>query len=191
MSRKYKESANCRLEGEYAFRRRKVIIPLMMQPQYDADGWLGAIVGTKIYYKVTSPDEIGNAVKGVLKELKKIGLKAASTTASDPKPTTPTVPAPTPKDSNLPPKTNKEAISWDVAQVGGWLQRVDLGHHRAKFEEHRINGKALAWLASALRKVPPNPTEALLSPWNGGYLGFTCAVDYMCFMFELEKLSFV
>jgi len=72
LSRKYKESPNCRLEGEYAFKRRKTIIPLLMQPQYDADGWLGAVVGTKIYYKFTHQDHFEAGIEGVLKELRKL-----------------------------------------------------------------------------------------------------------------------
>ncbi len=38
-SRKYKESAACRTEAEYAFTLRKPIIPLRMENNYTADGW--------------------------------------------------------------------------------------------------------------------------------------------------------
>ena len=36
-------------EAEYAFARRKQIIPLMMEENYTPDGWLGVILGAKIY----------------------------------------------------------------------------------------------------------------------------------------------
>lgn len=51
VSEKYYLSPNCRLEAEYAVRLQKPIIPLIMQPDYMPLGWLGIIVGGKIYYK--------------------------------------------------------------------------------------------------------------------------------------------
>jgi len=41
MTEKYKQSPNCRVEGEYAFQLNRPIIPLIMQPNYKPDGWLG------------------------------------------------------------------------------------------------------------------------------------------------------
>jgi hypothetical protein len=51
VSEKYYLSPNCRLEAEYAVRLQKPIIPLIMQPEYSPLGWLGIIIGGKIYYK--------------------------------------------------------------------------------------------------------------------------------------------
>ena len=39
VSQRYKESPNCRSEGEYAYQLNKDIIPLMIQRNYKADGW--------------------------------------------------------------------------------------------------------------------------------------------------------
>jgi hypothetical protein len=39
MTEKYKSSENCRAEAEFAWQRRKPIIPLYMQAGYEADGW--------------------------------------------------------------------------------------------------------------------------------------------------------
>jgi hypothetical protein len=49
MTEKYKQSSNCRAEAEYAFQCGKPIIPLVMQKGYKADGWLGIILGSKIF----------------------------------------------------------------------------------------------------------------------------------------------
>ncbi len=38
-SEKYKESANCRLEGEYTITTGVEFIPLRMQQNYKANGW--------------------------------------------------------------------------------------------------------------------------------------------------------
>ena len=46
-----KESANCRLELNYAQQNEDVdMIPLMMEPNYKPKGWLGLIMGTRLYY---------------------------------------------------------------------------------------------------------------------------------------------
>lgn len=40
-SQKYKDSPNCRLEGEYCVTKNVAFIPLRMQQGYRADGWYG------------------------------------------------------------------------------------------------------------------------------------------------------
>lgn len=40
-----KESANCRLEANYAHKQELDMIPLMMQEGYKPKGWLGIIMG--------------------------------------------------------------------------------------------------------------------------------------------------
>ena len=49
MSDTYKRSANCQSEAEYAFNRKKHIVPLKMRKDFAADGWLGFILGTRMY----------------------------------------------------------------------------------------------------------------------------------------------
>jgi hypothetical protein len=50
VSRAYKESSNCRMEAQYALQKRKALIPLMLVRGYEADGWLGLLLGTSIWY---------------------------------------------------------------------------------------------------------------------------------------------
>ena len=38
ISRAYKESANCRLEAQYAIQQRKDLVPLMMEEGFEAKG---------------------------------------------------------------------------------------------------------------------------------------------------------
>ncbi len=38
-SQRYKDSPNCRLEAEYCQTRKKRIIPILVQTQYNPDGW--------------------------------------------------------------------------------------------------------------------------------------------------------
>ncbi|CAF0891184.1 unnamed protein product [Brachionus calyciflorus] len=49
MTEKYKQSSNCRMEAEYVVQQKKNFIPLIMQKNYMPDGWLGLILGAKIY----------------------------------------------------------------------------------------------------------------------------------------------
>ena len=49
MSETYKRSANCQSEAEYAFNRKKHIVPIKMKKDYVPDGWLGFILGTRMY----------------------------------------------------------------------------------------------------------------------------------------------
>jgi hypothetical protein len=50
VSRAYKESSNCRMEAQYALQKKKVLIPLMLTQGYEADGWLGLLLGTSMWY---------------------------------------------------------------------------------------------------------------------------------------------
>ena len=50
VSRAYKESSNCRMEAQYALQKKKVLVPLMLTQGYEADGWLGLLLGTSMWY---------------------------------------------------------------------------------------------------------------------------------------------
>ncbi|CAF1457685.1 unnamed protein product [Rotaria sp. Silwood1] len=52
MSEAYKQSPCCQLEAQYAFQKRRPLIPLVMTPRYKPDGWLGIIVSGKIYIDI-------------------------------------------------------------------------------------------------------------------------------------------
>ena len=50
VSRAYKESSNCRMEAQYGMQKKRDKIPLMLQDGYEADGWLGLMLGTSLWY---------------------------------------------------------------------------------------------------------------------------------------------
>eukprot|EP01046_Picozoa_sp_COSAG06_P043917 COSAG06_NODE_5830_length_3253_cov_113.318643_1_plen_1084_part_11 len=50
VSRAYKESSNCRMEAQYALQKKKPLVPLMLVEGYEADGWLGLLLGTSMWY---------------------------------------------------------------------------------------------------------------------------------------------
>ena len=49
MSASYKQSTYCQAEAEYAFNCKRRIVPLIVRPNYRADGWLGFLLGSRIY----------------------------------------------------------------------------------------------------------------------------------------------
>ncbi|XP_033625418.1 uncharacterized protein LOC117288607 isoform X2 [Asterias rubens] len=76
ISERYKESPNCRTEAEYAYQRRKTIIPLMMDKHYQPNGWLGMILGTKYYIDFSGRHIFSEQSHKLLREVCDIGSAA-------------------------------------------------------------------------------------------------------------------
>ena len=49
MSDGYKRSVYCQAEAEYAFQCKRRLIPLIVRQAYRPDGWLGLLLGSRIY----------------------------------------------------------------------------------------------------------------------------------------------
>ncbi|XP_077985115.1 uncharacterized protein LOC144439756 [Glandiceps talaboti] len=120
VSQKYKDSPNCRVEGEYAFQQRKKIVPLMVEENYRPTGWLGAIVGTKFYIdfaKKTQP--FGVCVQQLIKQLaddgKAIKVKKAVAKAVGDVGTVPDRPS-----------TAHPCSDWTNQKVVEWLRSHDV-----------------------------------------------------------------
>ena len=54
-------------EASYAYKLGKQIIPLMMEENYEPDGWLGLILGTKLYMHFEKDTQEG--IQQLLKEI--------------------------------------------------------------------------------------------------------------------------
>lgn len=63
MSEKYKQSPNCQSEAEYAYRLKKPFVPILLQSKYKPDGWLGMLLGTRLYIDFTKNDFESNYQK--------------------------------------------------------------------------------------------------------------------------------
>ncbi len=48
---------------------RKDLIPILVQPGYVPDGWLGALVGSKLFYDMTSEEKVEIQTSKLVKEL--------------------------------------------------------------------------------------------------------------------------
>jgi hypothetical protein len=110
----YKESANCRLECNYGMQNDCDMIPLMMQADFRAKGWLGLILGTRLWYGFFDSDLDGDAafetrVDAVCNEIGSRGKPklpeeaVPPAPAPAPVPTAPTrAPAPAPAPAAVP-----------------------------------------------------------------------------------------
>ncbi|KAL5013584.1 hypothetical protein ScPMuIL_007854 [Solemya velum] len=148
MSQKYKDSPNCRAEAEYAFQRRKLIIPLKMQRGYEADGWLGFIVGTKLYYEFSGQYSFESRAQNLLKELK-MKLKGSQPALADEVDFVEPVHS-VPLLMSAP---NFDALSvnqWTSTQVLAWLDEHQL--EREKFG--KLTGLEIAFLKNLKIEAP-------------------------------------
>eukprot|EP00048_Salpingoeca_helianthica_P016742 m.233989 g.233989 ORF g.233989 m.233989 type:complete len:689 (+) comp19376_c0_seq1:75-2141(+) len=69
VSEKYKVSPNCRLEAQYALQLKKPIIFLMMQKDYQPTGWLGLMLGAKMWYDLTEDAFFNERLEAIHREL--------------------------------------------------------------------------------------------------------------------------
>ena len=70
ISQAYKESTNCRMEAQYAHQQQKEMVPLMLEDGYRPNGWLGMLLGVRLYYQFCGPVlESEAAFEGKVEEL--------------------------------------------------------------------------------------------------------------------------
>lgn len=137
ISPQYKESANCRLEGMYAMQRRLPLVPIMFEERYTPTGWLGLLLGTRLWYKHTAENMYDQTLAAILREINlKIGPPGAqSTNTSSPPP---------PPAAAAPPKPSMSNMS--IKEVGEWAEKIGLGMYASSLAEGCIDGAALQWL---------------------------------------------
>ncbi|CAF2653370.1 unnamed protein product [Rotaria sp. Silwood2] len=69
MSEKYRKSNYCRAEAHYAFQRQVKIVPILLQEQYQPDGWLLFLIGQLLYVDFSKYD-FPRAMELLIAELK-------------------------------------------------------------------------------------------------------------------------
>ena len=143
VTEKYRQSLNCQAEAQYAFRLNKCIIPLIMQPGYHSvKGWLGFIIGDKIFVdfsKYSFEDSFKRLVKQI--RLNK-NIQAPVTSV---------------KDIQIMPESVSEnktnlAQVWTKEQVNDWFKRHEITvlHDNLK----PIDGKSLFQLYQLKKDAP-------------------------------------
>ena len=56
-------------EAEYAFQLKKKIVPLKMEKNYKADGWLGFIIGAKLFFDFSGKYPFENKITELIKDV--------------------------------------------------------------------------------------------------------------------------
>jgi len=167
VSRRYKESPNCRLEGEYTSNLKKDFIPLMMENDYRPDGWLGIMLGSKLWYDFRSDASFDSAMDQVIKVLGNRGKQGAAGT--QPQLTTPVpaagpsttsaapaaaaaapapVPVPAPAPAAAPAFVLSGVLLWKFEDVKKWLEKIGVPEYAPAFEAGKIEGEALVELSN-------------------------------------------
>jgi len=142
-TRKYKNSPNCRAEAEYAFKLRRNVIPLIMEKGYDPDGWLGFIIGSKLWVDASDPEKIGGVVDFVQKEI--------HTYLGQGTPHTPTLTLTSTPSSSSSSEADSKYLKWGVEEVSTWLKENNLSDYVSSFQEQRVDGVTLAWLKKKIK----------------------------------------
>ncbi|KAK3578382.1 hypothetical protein CHS0354_025476 [Potamilus streckersoni] len=158
MSEKYKQSPDCRTEGEYTYKLRKKYIPIIMQQNYQPRGWLGSMLGAKLYADFSGKYQLEKSFQILLKELGSQGkftsgnittgdsvdgpLKQSSTTSNHTSPSTPSH-----QDTG-----NKNILNMGQEEVSKWLRTIKLNEGISTLDQ--FNGKLLQQLKNMRQEAP-------------------------------------
>ncbi|GLI60450.1 hypothetical protein VaNZ11_002607 [Volvox africanus] len=135
VSKRYKESQACRTEAEYAFQQRKKIVPVLMEADYKPTGWLGALMGTRLYFNMSDVRQIPSKMGSLIKELGdagRINAQHKDTAVRGP--------------SMIVATASDRVDSWNVYEVEEWLKRIRCAEYVGTFREHNMDGVALSGL---------------------------------------------
>jgi hypothetical protein len=140
MSQKYKDSPNCRLEGEYCVNTKTPFIPLMMQKAYKPDGWLGITLGAKLWYDFTDEHNWEGKIQTLIKALGDRGKGGNN------------------NDNNqfVVPTAHNQVMGWNLQDMLKWMQEEKIEHHYETFKKHKFDGHALMELKAL--HTPQQPT---------------------------------
>ncbi|XP_060066997.1 uncharacterized protein LOC132547246 [Ylistrum balloti] len=173
-SEQYGDSANCRLEAEFARKKKKTIIPLMMQKNANLPGWLDMLLGDKLYYRFYDinlednrplfeerMEEVMNAIRSVLNQQNKQDstprlIPQAPETKADKSKSTVVPPdntaiTPIPTKSNQSPKIGRQLDMWTEDDKDRWLRDKRL-HTYAGMKD--ISCEQLQFLVKISIKAP-------------------------------------
>jgi len=157
MTKKYKDSPNCRSEAEYTSKLGRKFIPIILEQKYKPNGWLGLLLGQKLYYAFEE-ENFETTFKSLVTALGDDGkIGRISTPRHD-------------RVESLPlnEKSQHTIRKWEVEDVIKWLQKEKLTQYQEVFTEQKINGVALLELASITNKDPLPVLLTLLKEELGG-----------------------
>jgi len=193
VTHRYKESQACRTEAEYAYTKKKPMIPVMLEKNYSADGWLGIIMGSKLYYNMHTMDEMQASLPGLVGEVRKV--QQTERPASGANGTAPAAPpAPPAPSADASRRGNKNGAARKASAdapasadaVAVWLADVGLGEYAEAFAGARLWGKSLAKFHEEIGFH--NPADEKYHEKFKNVLGITSYGDRLLLLAELEEM---
>jgi len=197
ISGRYKESQACRTEAEYAYTRKKTLIPVKVEKGYDPDGWLGILVGSKLYYNAHNADVMAQAIPGIVTAVEAIhkdSLKPkflqsnnGEAKADLPPPDMSVAAASAPPSSTSSSRTgssNEVSVPIDDDAMERWLSAVGLMAYVHVFKYQHIYGKTLLKMHQELGQLTMAEQHVLLL----NILGIQSYGHRLLFLTELEEL---
>ncbi|XP_039269908.2 uncharacterized protein LOC120344676 [Styela clava] len=186
MSSEYKQSPNCRTEGDYAYKLRTPIIPIRTEVGYKPDGWLGALIGSKYYYDFSNPMVFDAMFSKLVEELgnngkcdEQDGPKSQDAPKSQDGPKS-IVEAGEVLTNDSPCQKTKSVNIWTKIEVSKWATENQIKSQ----EVQNLNGESIVFLNS-LRSSAPEFFYKYISK----KLGVTELPDLMAFCGALENLE--
>ncbi|CAF0878261.1 unnamed protein product [Brachionus calyciflorus] len=133
VTEKYRQSLNCQSEAQYAFRLNKPIIPCIMQKGYGSvTGWLGFIIGDKIFVDFTKY-ELDESLNKLLDQISRLDKNSK-------KDSIPLTLASKVAESSVK-ITEDSVLNWDEIKVEKWF--VDNSFNDILNKLKPLNGKNL------------------------------------------------
>jgi len=120
LSSHYKESQACRTEAEYAYRLKKEVIFVMAEDNFTPKGWLGAMLGNKLWYNPWSDSSsFPTAAASILAAVgKAFGGSPPAPSASSPTSPASSPSKPLPDTSSSPSPISIQASNASLPSVG-------------------------------------------------------------------------
>ncbi|XP_055873119.1 uncharacterized protein LOC106050690 isoform X2 [Biomphalaria glabrata] len=78
ISQKYKDSAYCKMEAEYTSNLKKDYLIVKVTPNYKPDGWLGLMLGQKLYFDFCGRSPYDTVMQELVKQIEVITRKQSS-----------------------------------------------------------------------------------------------------------------
>ncbi|XP_032809682.1 uncharacterized protein LOC116942174 [Petromyzon marinus] len=180
-SQKYKESPSCRTEAEYTFQLHKPVIPLMMERKYRPDGWLGIIVGAKLWMDFGTNTNFEQNFNKLVKELHGRGRDSEGDTMDGP-----VKAAASSSLSATLVQPRGAAIeklqAWGSTDVARWLTESGLESCLALFSSY--DGRLLLRLLEIRKESPEFFFRSLKRD-----MGFSSMREILIFVDAVEKLE--
>ncbi|PAA70351.1 hypothetical protein BOX15_Mlig005761g3 [Macrostomum lignano] len=202
ITRLYNESNNCRLEVEYAHECGKKLIPLLLEPKYRTNGWLGFLTLAELRYDLTETkcsfeskvQELLVALQSHFNQLDSgVTCRSGSAvgsqrrgheTPSQPPVLPPIVSQQQHQQLQLQQSTRRLASSvraWDAEKVTAWCREHGLP---AEITERGMSGLELQFLARTLARSPEYFGRVLER-----HFGLSKLLDLAAFVTAIEELQ--